>query len=101
MHLETSRIPRTEFSRGTASQGSDIVTAVAWAVAMVWVQSLVQEFPYAVGIANKKSKREWQELPTVPCVLPLRVFSTTDRICLFREEDNKTIISPKNIRKLI
>ena len=34
-------------------KGSGIATAVAWVAAVVWVQSLAQELPYAWGVAIK------------------------------------------------
>ena len=43
-----------EFSGGTAGYGSIIVTAVARVTAVVWVCSLAQELPHAVGMAKKK-----------------------------------------------
>ena len=38
--------------------GSGIVTAVAQVAAVVWVQSLAQEFLYAVGTTKKKKKKK-------------------------------------------
>ena len=35
-----------------------MVTAVAWVTAMTWVQSLAQELPHAVGMANKQTKEK-------------------------------------------
>ena len=43
---------------GTAGKGFGIVTAVAWATAVAWVQSLVPELPYAVGMAKQKQKQK-------------------------------------------
>ena len=43
-----------EFSGGTVGYGSIIVTAVARVTAVVWVCSLAQELPHAVGMAKKK-----------------------------------------------
>ena len=35
-----------------------VVAKVAWVIAVTWVQSLAQEFLYAVGAAKKKKKKE-------------------------------------------
>ena len=43
-----------EFPCGTAGWGSDVVAAVAWAAAVVWLQSLARELPYAMSAAKKK-----------------------------------------------
>ena len=37
--------------------GSGIVTAVAQVAAVVWVQSLAQEFLYAVGTTKKEKEK--------------------------------------------
>ena len=42
------------FSCGIAGEGSGIVTATAWVTAVVWVQSLAQKLPHAVGVVKKK-----------------------------------------------
>ena len=34
------------------------VSALAWATAVVQVQSLAQELPYAVGVAKKKERKK-------------------------------------------
>ena len=41
------------FPVGLVSQGSGIVSAVAWAAAVAWVQSLAQELLHALGVAKK------------------------------------------------
>ena len=38
--------------------GSGVVNAVAWVTAVVWVQSLAQEFLHAVGAAEKREKKK-------------------------------------------
>ena len=50
-----------EFSGGAAGQGSSVVTAVAWATAVAWVQSLSGEFPQDVGMARKEGRKKERE----------------------------------------
>ena len=39
-------------------EGSGIVIAVAWVTALVEVQFLGQEFPYALAIAKREKKKK-------------------------------------------
>ena len=43
-----------ELSCVTASEGSGIVSAVAWGTMVAWAQSLAQEFPHNVSVATQK-----------------------------------------------
>ena len=43
-----------EFPCGPVGQGPSIVTAVVLLAAVMWVQSLAQELPYASDAAKKK-----------------------------------------------
>lgn len=42
-------------------EGAGTVTAVAWMEAMVWVQSLAWECPYAMGLTPQKRKERKKE----------------------------------------
>ena len=40
--------------KNSGTMGKAVVTATAWVAAMVWVQSLAQEFPHAAAVAREK-----------------------------------------------
>ena len=47
-----------EFSCGVRSQGSGIITAVAWVPAIAGFQSLAQELPHGMAKQNKTKQKE-------------------------------------------
>ena len=48
-----------EFSCGAMLKNPMLaVTVEAWVAAVVWVQSLAQELPYATGAAKNKNKKQ-------------------------------------------
>lgn len=57
-----------EFPDSLADDGSSIITAVHWVIAVAQVLSLALEFLHTAGVAKKK-KKKISKLTTVTCYL--------------------------------
>lgn len=60
LEIKTGKLKKIvmEFSCGTGSQGSGIVTAASQVAGVAWVQSLTWGLPRAASVAKKKKKEK-------------------------------------------